>query len=420
MSNRRVVVTGLGTVNPLGFSVQDSWNKLINSKSGISKIESFDVTNFETKIAGEIKWNDIGGDFNPTNYIEFKEIKKMSKYCVYGMAAAQEAIKDAGIETQNEEELEKIGVLIGSGIGGIEAIAKNTLKLYGHESGRISPFFLPSVLINMVSGNVSIKYGFKGPNHSVVTACATGNHAIGDAANIIKYGMADVMVAGGAEGAVCGIAIAGFNALTALSTNFNDTPEKASRPWDIARDGFVMGEGAGVLVLEEYEHAKKRGAKIYCEIAGYGMSGDANHMTAPDAQGNGGYRAMKMAMERGNINPNDINYINAHGTSTPLGDLAELRAYKKMLGDRISQVPISSTKSATGHLLGGAGAIEAVFSIKAIETGIAPPTLNLENPDEECTGINLVPLIAQEHKISTVISNSFGFGGTNATLIFKK
>ncbi len=419
---KRVVVTGLGTINPLGFSVEQSWSSLVNSKSGISKIESFNTDGdiIKTKVAGEIKWKDFGGNFDPVNYINHKDIKKMGKYAIYAMIAASEAVESSGIITKNEEELERIGVLIGSGIGGIECLSLNALKVNNYQSGRISPFFLPSVLINMASGYVSIKYGFKGPNSSVVTACATGNHAIGDAANMIRYGMADAMIAGGTESAICDLGIAGFNAMMALSTNFNDTPEKASRPWDTERDGFVMGEGGGVLVLEEYERAKKRGAKIYCELTGYGMSGDGYHMTAPHPEGYGAYRAMKFAMDQAKIIPSDIGYINAHGTSTPLGDLAELCAYKKILGDSLSNTPISSTKSAIGHLLGGAGAVEAVFSIKAMETGIIPPTLNLDNPVPEAQGFNLVPLIAQEHKPLHVISNAFGFGGTNASLVFSK
>ncbi len=418
---RRVVVTGLGTVNSLGLNCEDSWYNLIHSKSGLSKIESFDISDCDVKVAGEIKWKEFGGNFDPINYVAFKDIKKMGKHCLYGMAAATEAIKQSGLENITDElALERIGVLIGSGIGGLSNIEKATLQIYNHIPGSVSPFFIPSSLINMISGYISLKYRFKGPNHAVVTACATGNHAIGDAANIIKYNMADIMIAGGAEGAICKIGIKGFDAMKALSVAFNDQPEKASRPWDKDRDGFVMGDGSGVLVLEEYEHAKKRGAKIYCEIAGYGMSADAHHMTAPDPEGKGALRSIKMALDTQGINPDQINYINAHATSTGLGDLAELYAYKKLLGDNIGKVPISSTKSAIGHLLGGAGAVEAIFSILAMQNSIVPPTLNLDNPEEECKGVNLVPFTAQEHNLNIVVSNSFGFGGTNATIVFKK
>lgn len=412
---RRVVVTGIGTLNPLGITATESWNNLIQSKSGIKKIPDFlfDTTDYPTKIAGIIP------PFNLDEYISPKDQRKMDKFIHYGVIAADEAIKDSGIDNLSEEQKLHAGVIIGSGIGGLSNIYENSLVLKEKGPRRISPFFIPSCLINLISGNVSIKYGLKGPNHSVVTACSTGAHAIGDAARIIIDGDANVMVAGGAEAAVTAIGIAGFNACRALSTNFNDNPEKASRPWDKARDGFVMGEGAGVLVLEELEHAKNRGANIYAEVIGYGLSGDAYHITAPEDTGEGGFRAMQMAARKANISPKDIDYINAHGTSTPLGDMIELSAVKRFMGDAASTVSMSSTKSSIGHLLGAAGAVEAIFAIKAINENIAPPTLNLENPDEGCD-IDLVPLHAKKRKIDIALSNSFGFGGTNASLLFKR
>lgn len=411
---RRVVVTGLGAVTPLGKGVQDSWDAIINSKSGIGKIEGFDPSRLACRIAGE-----VSPDFNSEEYISDKEARKVGLFIVYGVAAAIQAVEDSDWKPTDEHSLERTGVLIGSGIGGLQQIQNNSIILHEKGPRRISPFFIPSSLINLVSGHVSIKYGFQGPNHAVVTACSTGAHAIGDAARIIESGDADVMVAGGAEAAVCELAVAGFAAARALSTNFNDTPEKASRPWDSARDGFVMGEGAGVVVLEEYEHAKKRGAKIYGEIVGYGLSGDGYHITSPHPEGKGGYSAMKMALAKSGLDTADIGYVNAHGTSTPMGDEIEMRAVQKLFGNHVDSVSMSSTKSSIGHLLGAAGSVEAILSIKAMQEGILPPTLNLENPPEDCK-IDLIPHKAKEKKVKAIMSNSFGFGGTNATLIFKQ
>lgn len=420
---RRVVVTGMGMVSPLGVGVDHNWSEITNGKSGIKKIEHFDVSDITSRIAGIIPRsedeNPSDGAFNPNLFMEPKEQRKVDIFIVYGMAAAQEAIKDSGWEPANEEEQNRTGVLIGSGIGGLDEIYKSSTLLNERGPRRLSPFFVPAALINLVSGHVSIKYGYRGPNHSVVTACATGTHAIGDAARLIALDDADVMIAGGAEGAVCRLGVAGFAAARALSTSYNDTPEDASRPWDDARDGFVIGEGAGIVVLEEYEHAKKRGAKIYGEVIGYGLSGDAHHITSPAEDGNGGYRAMEAALKRAKINPEDVDYINAHGTSTPVGDGIEFGAVKRMFGNALDTVSMSSTKSAIGHLLGAAGAVEAIYSLKAIETGTMPPTLNLENPSENCSGMDLVPKEAKQKEIKTVLSNSFGFGGTNASVIMK-
>jgi 3-oxoacyl-[acyl-carrier-protein] synthase II len=415
---RRVVVTGIGIVSPLGVGVDHVWKKLIKGESGISSIQSFDVSDLPAKIAGQVPRGDISsGNFNPDEYVTPKDQKKMDDFIVMAMAAAHEAVKDAGWEPKTDTERNSTGVMIGSGIGGLNVIYETSQILKEKGPRRVSPFFIPAALINLASGHVSIKYGFRGPNHSVVTACATGSHAIGDAARMIMLEDADVMVAGGAESTINRLGIAGFAASRALSTSFNDDPPAASRPWDKARDGFVMGEGAGILVLEEYEHAKARGAKIYAEVIGYGMSGDAHHITAPAEDGNGGFRAMQAALKRAKLEPKDIDYINAHGTSTPLGDEIELGAVKRLFGEHAYELTMSSTKSATGHLLGAAGAVEAIFSILALRDQVAPPTLNLDNPSEGCD-IDLAPKQAKPRKIRNVLSNSFGFGGTNASLVF--
>jgi 3-oxoacyl-[acyl-carrier-protein] synthase II len=416
---RRVVITGMGMVSPLGVGVDTNWRRLTAGESGIGRITRFDSSDLPCQVAGEIPRGNALDQFNIDRFIEVKEQKKMDVFIHYAIAAADEAVKDSGYVPADDEARERTGVMIGSGIGGLNEIYETSLVLHEKGPRRVSPFFIPRCLINLASGQVSILHGYRGPNHSVVTACATGAHAIGDAARLIMLGDADVMVAGGTEAAVCRIGIAGFCAIRALSTAFNDTPTKASRPYDKDRDGFVMGEGAGVVILEEYEHAKKRGAKIYGELIGYGLSGDAYHMTAPAEDGSGGYRAMKMAMARADVNPADIDYINAHGTSTPMGDEIEIKAIKRLLGDAASRVMVSSTKSSIGHLLGAAGAVEAIYSLKAIKDGIAPPTLNLENPSEGVADMDLVPNKAKQKKISIALSNSFGFGGTNACLIFK-
>lgn len=412
---RRVVVTGIGLITPLGATTDSTWNNLIDGKSGIKQItaEMFDTSDLPTKIAG------IVPDFDLEKYIPSKDQRKMDKFIHYAIVAADQAVEDSGWKVTDQESAFRTGVMIGSGIGGLSVIEENANILKEKGPRRISPFFIPASLINLASGQVSIKHGFKGPNHSVVTACSTGAHALGDAARIISSGDADVMIAGGAEGAVCRLGIAGFNACRALSTAYNDNPEKASRPWDKDRDGFVMGEGAGVVVLEEYEHAKKRGAKIYAELVGYGLSGDAYHITAPAEDGDGGYRAMKMALAKAGVKPEQVDYINAHGTSTPLGDMIELTAVKNLFGDHTKNLSMSSTKSAIGHLLGAAGSVEAIFAVLAIQNSILPPTLNLENPSEGCD-IDLVPLKAKKKDINYALSNSFGFGGTNASLLFKK
>ncbi len=417
---RRVVVTGLGMLSPLGVGVDVNWSRLTTGRSGIGKITSFRVDDLSSQVAGQIPRGDGEGDFNCDRFIEPKDQKKMDIFIHYAMAAADEAIADSGYKPENEEAADRAGVLIGSGIGGLNEIYETSIVLHEKGARRVSPFFIPRSLINLASGQVSIKHGLRGPNHSVVTACATGSHALGDAARFIMTGEADVMVAGGAEAAVCRVGMAGFCSMRALSSSYNEAPEKASRPYDKGRDGFVMGEGAGVVVLEEYEHAKRRGAKIYGELIGYGLSGDAYHMSAPAEDGNGGYRAMKAAVARAGIASDEIDYINAHGTSTPLGDEIELRAVKRLMGDAIGKVSMSSTKSAIGHLLGAAGAVEAIYCLKAMQTSIVPPTLNLEDPSDECVGVDLVPNKAKEKKLTTVLSNSFGFGGTNASLIFRK
>ncbi|WP_404384949.1 beta-ketoacyl-ACP synthase II [Caenispirillum salinarum] len=414
---RRVVVTGVGLITPLGSGVEGNWTRLINGESGIRAIERFDVSDLPAKIAGQVPTDENEPyRFNADDVVPARDRRRMDPFIVFGMAAAIQAIEDAGWTPEDEDERERTGVIIGSGIGGLGSIANAEDTLSRGGPRKLSPFFIPSSLINLVSGHVSIKYGFKGPNHAVVTACSTGAHAIGDASRIIKYGDADVMVAGGAEAAICRLGIGGFAAARALSTGFNDTPEKGSRPWDKDRDGFVMGEGAGVLVLEEYEHAKARGAKIYAEVLGYGMSGDAYHITAPAEDGNGGFRAMRNALKDAKLEPSQIDYVNAHGTSTPLGDEIELGAVKRLFGDHAYKLSMSSTKSAIGHLLGAAGAVEAIYSMLALQNQIVPPTLNLDNPSESCD-IDLVPHKAKEREVTYALSNSFGFGGTNASLV---
>jgi len=414
---RRVVVTGLGLITPLGSGVQVNWQRLINSQSGIRRIERFDVSEMPAKIAGQVPRGTGEGDFDPDKVCSAKDRRRMDDFIVFGLGAAIEAIEDSGWKPQDDEGQERTGVMIGSGIGGLPGLSEGAVTLKEGGPRKISPFFIPAALINLVSGHVSIRYGFKGPNHAVVTACATGAHAIGDAARMIIFDDADVMVAGGTEAAICPLGVAGFASARALSTNFNDTPTRASRPWDKDRDGFVMGEGSGIVVLEELEHAKRRGAKIYGEVIGYGMSGDAHHITAPAEDGNGAFRAMRGALKRAGLTPDAIDYINAHGTSTPLGDEIELGAVKRLFGDAAYKLSMSSTKSAIGHLLGAAGSVEAIFSLLAINNGIVPPTLNLENPSEGCD-IDLVPLKAKERKVRVAMSNSFGFGGTNASVIF--
>jgi len=415
---RRVVVTGLGAVTPLGCGVKATWDKLIAGQSGVARIEHFDTSDLVAKIAGQIPRGNQGPDaFNPDEFMPPKDQRKVDQFILYAVAAADLAIKDAGWQPQTEDDRERTGVMIGSGIGGLQVIAEGAVTLHEKGPRRLSPFFIPASLINLASGHVSIKHGFKGPNHAVVTACSTGAHAIGDAARLIMLGDADVMVAGGAEAPICRLGIAGFAAARALSTGFNDQPTRASRPWDKDRDGFVMGEGSGVVVLEEYEHARKRGAQIHAEVTGYGMSGDAHHITAPPEDGSGGFRSMRAALKRAGLSTADIDYINAHGTSTPLGDEIELGAVKRLFGQDAYRLSMSSTKSAIGHLLGAAGSVEAIFAILAIKTGIVPPTLNLENPSDGCD-IDLVPFKAKERKVRHALSNSFGFGGTNATLIF--
>jgi 3-oxoacyl-[acyl-carrier-protein] synthase II len=423
---RRVVVTGIGLITPLGQGTELTWAGILAGRSGIGRITTFDATDYGCQVAGEIPRVDgraggvagAAGVFDPDQTMSPKDQRRVDDFILYAMAAADEAVKDAGWTPEGEEDRERTGVMIGSGIGGLATIEKTSVELFEKGPRRVSPFFIPSALINLASGQVSIRYGFKGPNHSVVTACATGAHAIGDAARLIKYGDADVMIAGGAEAAICPVGIAGFVACRAMATAFNDTPEKASRPYDKDRDGFVMGEGAGVVVLEELEHAKARGAKIYAEVAGYGLSGDAYHITAPVEDGDGGFRAMKAALRDSGVSPDQIDYVNAHGTST-MADGIELGAVERLLGNSAPGTVMSSTKSMTGHLLGAAGAIESAFSILAIRDQIAPPTINLDNPDVE-TVLDLVPHKAKPMKIDIAMSNSFGFGGTNASVVFKK
>ena len=415
---RRVVVTGLGMVSPLACGVEETWKRLISGENAANTITRFSADNFATNYACEIPFGDgSNGTFNPSDWMEPKERRKVDDFILYGMAAADMAESDSGWVPKEEEDFYRTGVMIGSGVGGLSTIADTSLTLQERGPRRVSPFFIPSCLINLISGQVSIKHGFKGPNHAVVTACSTGAHAIGDAARLIQFGDADVMLAGGAENPICEIGIAGFNACKALSTAHREDPKNASRPYDQNRDGFVMGEGAGVLVLEEYEHALARGAKIYAEILGYGLSGDAHHITAPASDGNGGYRSMEAAIKRAGLEPSAIDYINAHGTST-MADTIELGAVERLLGSKSGNAIMSSTKSAIGHLLGAAGAVEAIFSILAIRDQIAPPTLNLHDPVPSV--LNLAPLEAVEREINVVLSNSFGFGGTNASLIMGK
>ena len=417
---RRVVITGIGIVSPLASGAEPSWQRLKDGECGIDKIDSFDVSDMPVKIGAEVPLGDESdGRFDFERWVDSKDRRKNDNFIIFGIAAASQAVTDSGWQPQGEEDCARTGVMIGSGIGGLPGIYDASVALYTKGPRRVTPFFIPSTLINLVSGQVSIRFGFTGPNHAVATACATGAHSIGDAARLIQFDDADVMVAGGAEAAICRIGIAGFAAAKALASKFNHDPKGASRPWDKARDGFVMGEGAGVVVLEELEHAKKRGAKIYAEVVGYGMSGDAHHVTAPAKDGAGATRAMKMAIKRAGINLEDVDYINAHGTSTPLGDEIELGAVKRLFGDHAYSLSMSSTKSAIGHLLGAAGAVEAVFSVLAIRDNIVPPTLNLYDPSDGCD-IDLVPHKAKERPVSIVMSNSFGFGGTNATLIFKE
>jgi 3-oxoacyl-[acyl-carrier-protein] synthase II len=417
MGMRRVVITGLGLVTPLACGVEDTWARLLAGKSGAGPITRFKVDDLPARIACDVPRGD-GSDatFNPDAWVDPKEQRRVDDFIIYGLTAAQQAVTDSGYQPKTEEQRERTGVLIGSGIGGLDGIEQASILVHEKGPRKLSPFFIPGRLINLVSGYASIRFGYKGPNHAVVTACSTGAHAIGDAARLIALDDADVMLAGGAESAICRIGIAGFVACRALSTGFNDTPQKASRPYDKDRDGFVMGAGAGCVMLEEYEHAKARGAKIYAEVKGYGLSGDAHHITAPAADGNGGYRAMQMALKRAGMAPADIDYINAHGTSTPLGDEIELRAVERLFGNAAGKLAMSSTKSSIGHLLGAAGAVEAVFSALALRDQIAPPTINLDNPSIE-TEIDLVPHMPKKLGIQAVMSNSFGFGGTNATLV---
>ncbi len=417
---RRVVVTGMGIVSPLGVGLEHVWRRLVAGESGIGAIQSFDVSDLPCKVAGQVPLGSRSdGGFDPTEWVAPKDVKKMDRFILFAMAAAAEAVADSGWQPTTEDERCATGVMIGSGIGGLETIYEGAIMVHEGRARRLSPFFIPSALINLASGHVSIAHGFKGPNHSVVTACATGVHAIGDAARLIGLGDAEVMVAGGAEATVNRLGIAGFCASRALSTGFNDDPARASRPWDSDRDGFVMGEGAGVLVLEEYEHARARGARIYAEIGGYGMSGDAHHITAPAEGHEGAFRAMRAALRNGGMTPADVQYVNAHGTSTPAGDDLELEAVERLFGKAARGRAMSSTKSAIGHLLGAAGAVEAIFSILAVRDGIAPPTLNLDTPSRRSV-IDRVAHTAQQRPIRAALSNSFGFGGTNASIIFKQ
>ncbi len=416
---RRVVVTGLGMVSPLGGDVETSWRNILAAKSGAGRITRFDPDEYACKIACEVKPADHEYGFEPNKRVDHKVQRQVDPFIVYGIDAAGQALEDSGLDGESEEARYRMGVSIGSGIGGLPGIEKESLVLHEKGPRRVSPHFVHGRLINLISGQVSIKYGLMGPNHAVVTACSTGAHSIGDAARMIAMDDADVMLAGGAEAAICPIGIAGFAQARALSTNFNDEPERASRPYDKDRDGFVMGEGAGVVVLEEYEKAKARGAKLYAEVVGYGMSGDAYHVTAPHPEGAGGFRAMQVAMKRSGLDLSDIGYINAHGTSTPPGDELELGAVRRLFGNDVGRLSMSSTKSAIGHLLGGAGAVEAIFCMLALRDQIVPPTLNLDNPGEGTAGVDLVPHQAKEREVKAVLNNSFGFGGTNARLVLK-
>ena len=416
---RRVVVTGMGLLSPMGRGVDTTWKGLIQGKSAITPVTKYDVSESPAKIAGQVYFGTSEGQFDPDSIMSSKEQRRVDPFILYGIAAGVDAVEDSGWKPETDEDRFRTGVMVGAGIGGLSAISDNAVILKEQGPRRISPFFIPSCLINLISGQLSIRYGLYGPNHSCVTACATGTHAIGDAARLIMWGDADVMVAGGAEAAVHPLAMAGFAQAKALSTHYNDTPEKASRPWDKGHDGFVMGEGAGVVVLEEYEHAKKRGAKIYGEIVGYGLSGDGYHVTAPAPDSRGSKHAMRMALKNAGMNVEEIGYINAHGTSTPAGDILEINAVKDVFGAYATKVSMSSTKSSIGHLLGAAGAVEAIFCLKALQEGIMPPTLNLEDPIEGAEDMDLVALKAKERPLKAVMSNSFGFGGTNASVIFK-
>ena len=420
LTPRRVVVTGMGIVSPLGLGVDHVWKQLVEGRSGISAIQSFDVKDLPARIAGQVPHGvKADGNLDLGEWIPVKDQKKMDRFIQLAVVAAIQAVEDSGWMPEDDAARERTGVMIGSGIGGLETIQEAALQVAAGKSRRLSPFFIPSALINLASGHVSIRYGFKGPNHSAVTACATGVHAIGDAARLIAIGDAEVMVAGGSEASICELGVGGFCAARALSTGYNDTPAQASRPWDKNRDGFVMGEGSGVLVLEEYEHAKKRGAKIYAEVTGYGMSGDAYHITAPSETGDGAFRSMRAALRDAGVTPDQVQYVNAHGTSTPMGDDLELGAVERLWGEAGRGLAMSSTKSAVGHLLGAAGAVEAIFSIQAIRTNTAPPTLNLEEPSRESI-IDRVAKVAQERRIDVALSNSFGFGGTNASVVFAR
>jgi 3-oxoacyl-[acyl-carrier-protein] synthase II len=417
---RRVVITGLGMVTPLACGVDATWQRLLDGKSGARRIETFDVSDLATKIACQVPRGDgSDGSFNADQWMEPKEQRKVDDFIIFAMSAATQALADAGWKPESRDDQIETGVLIGAGIGGLTGIAETSITLKERGPRRVSPFFIPGRLINLASGYVSIAHGLRGPNHAVVTACSSGAHAIGDASRLVALGDAEVMVAGGTESPISRIGVAGFIACRALSSGFNDTPEKASRPYDRDRDGFVMGEGAGMVVLESLEHAQKRGARIYAEVIGYGLSGDAHHITAPAEDGDGAFRCMKMALARANISPAELDYINAHGTSTPLGDEIELGAVQRLVGNDAAHISMSSTKSSIGHLLGAAGAVEAIFSILAMRDGIAPPTINLDNPSVE-TAIDLVPHRSKKRKIDTVLSNSFGFGGTNASLVFRR
>ena len=416
MSERRVVVTGMGLVTPLGVGVDAVWQRLMMSASGARRITKIDTTDLPVNIACEVPIGNAAPDFNANDWVPPKEQRRIDDFILFGLAAAEQALADAGWKPEDEKSLLRTGILVGSGIGGLPSIEAGAITMHDRGPRRISPFFIPGSLINLLPGNISIKYGFKGPNHAVVTACSTGAHAIGDAARLIKLDDADVMVAGGAEAAICRLGMAGFAACKALSTGFLDEPTRASRPYDKQRDGFVMGEGSGIVILEELEHAKARGAKIYAEVAGYGLSGDAHHITAPAPDGDGGYRSMKAALKRAELNPEDIDYVNAHGTSTPLGDEIEVAAVKRLFGEAAYQISMSSTKSAIGHLLGAAGSVEAIFSILAMNHNMAPATLNLDDPSDGLD-IDLVPHTPKERPIRAALSNSFGFGGTNASLV---
>ncbi len=417
---RRVVITGIGMVTPLGASPEVVWANILASRSGAGPITRFDPTDYACRIAMEVKHGDGSGDtFDQTKRIDHKVLRQVDPFIIFGIDAAGQALEDAGLTDMTEEERFRAGCMIGSGIGGLPGIEKESIVLHEKGPRRVSPHFVHGRLINLISGQVSIKYGLMGPNHAVVTACSTGAHAIGDAARLIALDDADVMLAGGSEGAICPLGIAGFAQARALSTGFNDDPTRASRPYDKDRDGFVMGEGAGIVCLEEYERAKARGATIYAEVIGYGLTGDAYHVTAPHPEGSGAFRSMQMALRKAGLNPSDIDYINAHGTSTPMGDELELGAVRRLFGSAIETVSMSSTKSAIGHLLGGAGAVESIFCALAIRDQIAPPTLNLDNPSDACEGVDLVPHVAKPRRIKAVLNNSFGFGGTNATLVLR-